>query len=104
MIPTLGRIKARPHAQPPYREAVIGRTGRGDYGHGLDLALLGHPRLQVVAVADEDKDGRAAAAKRLGVAHAYGDYRTMVLACYASRKFNGPVPLPLAERTRHPLA
>ena len=28
----------------------------------------------------------------------------MVLACYASHKLSGPVPLPLAERTRHPLA
>ena len=63
---------------PPYRAAVIGRTGRGDYGHGLDLALLGNPKLQVVAVADEDRDGRAAAAKRLGIEHAYGDYRAML--------------------------
>ena len=28
----------------------------------------------------------------------------MVLACYASHKLNGPVPLPLVERTRHPAA
>ena len=28
----------------------------------------------------------------------------MVLACYASHKLHGPVTLPLAERTRHPLA
>jgi predicted dehydrogenase len=63
---------------PPYRAAVIGRTGRGDYGHGLDLALLGNAKLQLVAVADEDKDGCAAAAERLGVQHAYGDYRAML--------------------------
>jgi predicted dehydrogenase len=64
--------------QPPYRAAVIGRTGRGDYGHGLDVALLDQPKLTVVAVADEDLKGRAAAAKRLGVERAYEDYRTML--------------------------
>lgn len=63
---------------PPYRAAVIGRTGRGNYGHGLDVALLGNPKLRPVAVADEDPDGRAAAAKRLGVEHAYADYRAML--------------------------
>jgi len=64
--------------EPPNRAAVIGRTGRGDYGHGLDVALLDQPRLTVVAVADENAAGRAAAAKRLGVERAYDDYRTML--------------------------
>jgi predicted dehydrogenase len=64
--------------EPPYRAAVIGRTGRGDYGHGLDLALLHQPKLKVVAVADEDETGRAAAAKRLGVDRAFADYREML--------------------------
>jgi predicted dehydrogenase len=63
---------------PPYRTAVIGRTGRGDYGHGLDLAVMGQPKLAVVAVADEDPEGRAQAAKRLGVDRAYADYREML--------------------------
>lgn len=39
---------------PPYNTAVIGRTGRGDYGHGLGLAVLNQPKLKVVAVADDD--------------------------------------------------
>jgi predicted dehydrogenase len=63
---------------PPYRAAVIGRTGRGDYGHGLDLALLDQPKLTVVAVADEDPKGRAEAARRLGVGRDYADYREML--------------------------
>src|SRR5262249_53184611 len=63
---------------PPYRAAVIGRTGRGNYGHGLDVSLLGQPRLTVVAVADEDPEGRAPAARRLGVARASADYREML--------------------------
>ncbi len=63
---------------PHYRAAVIGRTGRGDYGHGLDVAMLGQPNLTVIAVADDDPKGRTAAAKRLGVDRAYDDYRAML--------------------------
>ena len=63
---------------PPYRTAVIGRTGRGDYGHGLDVALLNQPKLKLVAVADEDPQGRTRAAKRLGVEAAYDDFRVML--------------------------
>ncbi|WP_435010735.1 Gfo/Idh/MocA family protein [Tundrisphaera lichenicola] len=63
---------------PPYRAAVIGRTGRGDYGHGLDVALRDHPKMEVIAVADEDPAGRAKAAKRLGVSRDYADYRAML--------------------------
>jgi predicted dehydrogenase len=67
-----------PMFQPPYRAAVIGRTGQGNYGHGLDLAFLNEPRLKVVAVADDNPKGLADAAKRLKVDHAYADYRTML--------------------------
>jgi len=62
----------------PYRAAVIGRTGRGNYGHGLDLAMLDQPKLKLVAVADDDPKGLAAAAKRLKVDQAYADYREML--------------------------
>lgn len=64
--------------QAPYRAAVIGRTGKGDYGHSLDLSVVGNPKLNVVAVADEDEKGRAAAAKRLGIDKTYADYRVML--------------------------
>lgn len=60
------------------RVAVIGRTGKGDYGHGLDTVWLNHPRVELVAVADDSDAGRAAAAKRLGVSAAYADYRQML--------------------------
>lgn len=62
----------------PYRAAVIGRTGRGDYGHALDTVWLGVDRAQVVAVADPDKVGLAEAAKRLNVEQAFTDYREML--------------------------
>lgn len=61
-----------------YRVAVIGRTGRGDYGHGLDTVWLRTDRAEVVAVADEDPKGRAAAADRLKAPAAYADYRELL--------------------------
>ena len=61
-----------------YRVGVIGRTGRGDYGHGLDLVWKDIPNAQVVAVADDDKMGLAEAAKRLNVEQAFSDYREML--------------------------
>lgn len=67
-----------PTFRAPYRAAVIGRTGRGDYGHGIDVAFKNQPKLDLVAVADDDPKGLAAAAKRLGVANAYADYREML--------------------------
>jgi predicted dehydrogenase len=64
--------------QPPYRAAVIGRTGRGDYGHGLDVAFRDHPGLKLIAVADEDPRGLAAAGRRLRVDQTCTDYRAML--------------------------
>lgn len=64
--------------QAPYRAAVIGRTGRGNYGHNLDLAFLNEPKLKLVAVADDNPKGLADAARRLRVDHAYADYREML--------------------------
>jgi predicted dehydrogenase len=61
-----------------YRVAVIGRTGKGNYGHGLDVVWKELDNVEVVAVADEDEKGRAAAARRLGAKNAYADYREML--------------------------
>ncbi|MCI0684881.1 MAG: Gfo/Idh/MocA family oxidoreductase [Gemmataceae bacterium] len=61
-----------------YRVAVIGRTRRGDYGHGLDVVWRQIPNAQLVAVADDDDQGRIAAQKRLGVKNVYADYRDML--------------------------
>ncbi len=72
----------RPHGADAkgskYRVAVIGRTGRGNYGHGLDVVWNDIDRAEVVAVADQDSKGRAAAAKRLKAPRAYADYRQML--------------------------
>jgi predicted dehydrogenase len=61
-----------------YKVAVIGRTGRGNYGHGLDVVWNDIEQAQVVAVADPDPEGRAAAAKRLKAPKSYADYRKML--------------------------
>jgi predicted dehydrogenase len=61
-----------------YRVAVIGRTGKGNYGHGLDTVWLNNDRAEIVAVADEDEKGRAEAQARLKAPNAYGDYLAML--------------------------
>lgn len=60
------------------RVGIIGRTGHGNYGHGLDVAWLEIPEAEIVAVADDDPAGLAAAAKRLKTEKAYADYRQML--------------------------
>ena len=60
------------------RAAVIGRTGRGDYGHGLDEVWLDMPDVELVAVADDNKAGLAKAAAKLKVDKAFADYRQML--------------------------
>jgi predicted dehydrogenase len=65
-------------APKTYRVAVIGRTGKGNYGHGLDRVWVKHPRAEIVAVADDDPKGRAEAVGRLGAKTGYADYREML--------------------------
>ena len=62
----------------PYRVAIIGRTGKGDYGHGLDTVWEEVPETQVVAVADEHPEGLAKAQARTKAPKAYADYREML--------------------------
>ncbi len=61
-----------------YRVAIIGRTGRGNYGHGLDVVWNEIEQAEVVAVADPDPQGRAAAARRVKAPRAYADDREML--------------------------
>lgn len=60
------------------RAAVIGSTGRGNYGHGVDLVWNDLPGVKLVAVADDNKMGLAAKAKQLKLDKAYTDYRRML--------------------------
>jgi predicted dehydrogenase len=61
-----------------YRVAVIGHTGRGDYGHGLDTVWLDIPGAEIVAAADADPRGLDAAAVRVRAPKQYADYRQML--------------------------
>lgn len=61
-----------------YRVAVIGHTGRGNYGHGLDTVWLELPQCEIVGVADADEKGRQQAAQRLKAPAAFADYRELL--------------------------
>jgi predicted dehydrogenase len=60
------------------RVGVIGRTGKGNYGHGIDTVWAAVPETEVVAVADEHEAGRRDVQKRTNAARAYADYREML--------------------------
>ena len=61
-----------------YRAAIIGHTGAGDYGHGLDVVFNGRENMDIVAVADPDDTGRAKAKQRTRAQRDYRDYREML--------------------------
>lgn len=68
-----------PAANPErLRVGVIGHTGRGNYGHGLDTMWRLIPETEIVAVADADPAGLNTAKGRLKVAQGFADYRQML--------------------------
>ena len=60
-----------------YRVGIIGHTGRGDYGHAVDVAFRKVDGVEIVAVADANEAGRAKAQERTGAKAAYANYRDM---------------------------
>lgn len=65
-------------AAPVLRAAVIGHSGRGDFGHGMDRIFFNRPGVKLVAVADANPAGLQKAGERLGVQARYADFRTML--------------------------
>ena len=61
-----------------YRVAVIGHTGRGNYGHLLDRVWLEVPEVEIVGVADADAKGLAQAVTRLKAPKGFADWRQML--------------------------
>ena len=61
-----------------YRVGIIGSTGRGDYGHGVDVAFTKVRNVEVAAVADPHEGGRTAAQKRTGAPKSYADYHQLL--------------------------
>src|SRR2546430_7984631 len=60
------------------KAAVIGHTGRGDYGHGLEGIFANRPNTEIVALADPDPGGRAKTAAKIQAPRSYADYREML--------------------------
>jgi predicted dehydrogenase len=95
-----------PLGERHYRIGVIGSTGRGDYGHGLDTAWLAFANCEIVALADDDESGRAAAQKRLGLKKSFSDYREMLdeakpdIACICPRWVDQHQKMALAAAER----
>lgn len=65
-------------AEKTVRVAVIGRTGKGNYGHGLGTIWLQVPNVEIVAVADENEKGLAGAVAKLKAKAGYVDYKEML--------------------------
>lgn len=61
-----------------YRVGVIGHTGHGNYGHGVDSVWLQFPECEIVGVADPDEAGLAQALKRLSAPRGFADYRKLL--------------------------
>ncbi|MEI6713578.1 MAG: Gfo/Idh/MocA family oxidoreductase [Verrucomicrobiota bacterium] len=61
-----------------WKGAVIGHSGRGDYGNALDQALARHPDVDLLAVADADPEGLKRAKDRLKAARTYLSYTELL--------------------------
>src|SRR5436853_208181 len=55
------------------RSVVIGHTGKGDYGHGLEMVFADQPRVELVGLADPVDAGRAKVAARCKPLRQYAD-------------------------------
>ena len=60
--------------------AVIGSTGKGNYGHHLDTAVQNLDNTEIGAIADADPEGLCAAGAKLAVSHLHSDYRALLAA------------------------
>ena len=66
--------------QRTYSVGVIGHTGRGNYGHGIDTVWQRNSQTNILAVADADTAGLSKAINRLGLVKTAGfaDYKEML--------------------------
>lgn len=58
---------------------MIGHTGRGDYGHGLEGIFQNRPGIELVALADQEEAGRKKIAEKIRAPRSYADYREMLV-------------------------
>jgi predicted dehydrogenase len=71
-------VSSRAAEPTAYKAAVIGHTGAGDYGHGLDLIFNDLPNVRLVALADKNNSGRDKAKTKIGAERTYAEYREML--------------------------
>src|SRR5688500_13208542 len=71
-------VFAGAQAQKKFTGAIIGHSGRGDYGHAVDLIFTDREDVQLLAVADPVAEGRAKAAERSKAPRQYQDYKEML--------------------------
>lgn len=71
-------VQASSSPSDKVRVGIIGRTGKGDYGHAIDVAISKMPNVEIVALADENEAGREAARLRTNPKSTYADYRDML--------------------------
>lgn len=69
----------RAASSAPMTAAVIGHTGRGNFGHAMELVFADRPGIDVVGLADPDSAGRARVQERVRARRTYADYREMLL-------------------------
>jgi predicted dehydrogenase len=77
----LSSLAIATHAAEPGRKlklAIIGHTGQGDFGHGVDTMWLKIPEVEIVGVADAEPKGLASAEKKLKGVKQFADYRKML--------------------------
>jgi len=60
------------------RVVIVGHTGHGDYGHGLDTMWLRVPETQVVTVIDPESAGLLKAMQRLKVGGGMDSYKVLL--------------------------
>jgi predicted dehydrogenase len=65
-------------AETKHRVALIGHTGRGNYGHGLDTLWKAIPATEIVAIADADAKGLENELKKIGTGKGFADYKAML--------------------------
>lgn len=61
-----------------WKVGIIGHTGRGNYGHGLDTMWLKMPETEIIAIADADAAGLEAEKKKLKIERGFAAYREML--------------------------
>jgi predicted dehydrogenase len=75
---TLALAAGATEPERKFRVGVIGHTGHGGYGHGLDTMWLQIPETEIVGVADADAKGLAAELPKLKCERGFADYRQML--------------------------